>query len=69
MMIDTKKHFLEVSEAAEILNVSVATVRRMFDAGILIGFRLPGGQHRRIATASLREFLNSEAKPRNGKDQ
>lgn len=52
-------NYLEVAEAAQMLNVSPATIRRMFDAGILRGFRLPGGEHRRISLASLREFIAS----------
>ena len=63
MAIDTTKHFLEVAEAANILNVSPSTVRRMFDEGILTGFRLPGGSHRRIATDSVFEFINPTKKP------
>ena len=59
MMIYQEKNYIEVAEAAAILNVSPATVRRMFDTGTLTGFRLPGGEHRRISIASLQAFLRS----------
>jgi excisionase family DNA binding protein len=52
-----RDEFLEVAEAAAWLGVSESTIRRMFDAGILAGFRLPGGLHRRISLASLRAFV------------
>jgi excisionase family DNA binding protein len=64
MMIYTENSYIEVAEAAAILNVSPATVRRMFDAGILRGFRLPGGEHRRISILSLNEFLKSGDTPK-----
>ena len=63
MMIQEQPRYIEVAEAADILNVSPATVRRMFDAGILSGFRLPGGEHRRIARASIVAFLERQQRP------
>ena len=54
-----ESNYLEVDEAAQMLNVSPATIRRMFDSGILRGFRLPGGKHRRISTVSIKAFVNS----------
>ena len=62
-MIDTTKHYLEVAEAADILNVSPATVRRLFDAGLLRGFRLPMGNHRRISSESVFAFANQQTAP------
>jgi excisionase family DNA binding protein len=64
MMIYVEKNYIEVAEAAQMLNVSPATVRRMFDAGILRGFRLPGGEHRRISLASLQAFVTSGDTPK-----
>lgn len=58
MQIDTSKHFLEPQEAADILSCSASTVRRMFDTGVLRGYRLPGGKHRRIETASVFDYCN-----------
>lgn len=57
MKSESESSYIEVTAAAQMLNVSPATIRRMFDAGILRGFRLPGGAHRRISVESLREFL------------
>lgn len=48
-----QKDYLTIQEAAELLNVSTSSVRRMFDVGMLTGFRLPGGNHRRISRASV----------------
>ena len=40
---------LTVSEAARLLGVSPTTVRRMLDAGVIRGWRIPiGTRHRRI---------------------
>ena len=64
MMIHQETNYIEVAEAAQMLNVSPAKIRSMFDAGILRGFRLPGGEHRRISVASLREFATSGDTPK-----
>lgn len=64
MMKYSESNYIEVAEAAQMLNVSPATIRRMFDAGILRGFRLPGGEHRRISMGSLREFLANGDAPK-----
>jgi excisionase family DNA binding protein len=58
-MIYIEKNYLETTEAAVMLNVSSATVRRLFDAGILSGFRIPGGEHRRISLLSVLAFKKS----------
>lgn len=51
------KRYFTISEAAELLNLSPATVRRMFDNGQLQGFRIPGGKHRRISKTSVMATL------------
>lgn len=51
------KRYFTISEAAELLNLSPATVRRMFDNGQLQGFRIPGGNHRRISKSSVMFLL------------
>jgi len=48
--------YLTVHEAAEALRLSVSTVRRLFDTGVLTGFRVPGGEHRRIDRNSVLEL-------------
>ena len=47
-----------VSQAAERLGVSIATVRRWSNAGFLHGTRTPGGQ-RRFTQQQLDEFVAS----------
>ena len=49
---------LTVSQAAEELGVSIATVRRWSNAGHLDGYRTPGGQ-RRFTQEQLDAFLES----------
>jgi excisionase family DNA binding protein len=49
---------LTVSQAAEELGVSIATVRRWSNSGHLQGYRTPGGQ-RRFTQEQLDEFVAS----------
>jgi excisionase family DNA binding protein len=46
---------ISIEDAAELLEVSPNTVRRLFDAGKLRGHRLPKG-HRRILRKSVEEL-------------
>jgi excisionase family DNA binding protein len=48
---------LTISEAARHLGVSLSTVRRWSDAGVLPSYRTPGGQ-RRYNREQLESFLN-----------
>lgn len=57
-----KVNGLPAGDAAEVLDVSVKTVGRYFDQGILSGHTLPGGQ-RRISIASLRSLAISRSVP------
>jgi excisionase family DNA binding protein len=57
-MID--KRYYTIKEAATILNLAPATIRRMFDNGQLQGFRIPGGNHRRISRASVIDLLHKQ---------
>ena len=56
---------LTVSQAAEELGVSIATVRRWSNAGHLDGYRTPGGQ-RRFTQEQLDAFLESLKPKSNG---
>jgi len=47
---------LSISEAARVLGVSLSTVRRWSDAGVLPSYRTPGGQ-RRFSRDQLEDFL------------
>lgn len=49
---------LTTSQAAQALGVSMATVRRWSDAGVLPGYRTPGGQ-RRFSREQIDEFVRS----------
>ena len=49
---------LSISEAARVLGVSLSTVRRWSDAGVLPSYRTPGGQ-RRYSREQLESFLRS----------
>jgi excisionase family DNA binding protein len=60
--MDTSQRFLNVSEAAEFLGVSAASLRKWSDQGIVPVYRTPGGQ-RRYAPQDLEEFLASMRQP------
>ncbi len=62
----TPRLALTVSQAADELGVSIATVRRWSNAGHLQGYRTPGGQ-RRYTPEQLDAFVNS-LRPREPKD-
>jgi excisionase family DNA binding protein len=49
---------LSISEAARMLGVSLSTVRRWSDSGVLPSYRTPGGQ-RRYNREQLEGFLRS----------
>jgi excisionase family DNA binding protein len=49
---------LSISQAARLLGVSLSTVRRWSDAGVLPSYRTPGGQ-RRYSREQLDLFLAS----------
>ena len=42
----SKKSFLTASEAAKILNVSIATLKKFIALGKIKSFKTPGGHHR-----------------------
>lgn len=70
----TSTNFVNTSGAAEYLGISVSTLYRMIDKGILIPIKTPGGQ-RRFDVSELEQYL-SESKqiiapqnPRKGKAQ
>lgn len=50
--------FVTVGFAADLLGVSVSTVRALLEAGDLDGYTLPSG-HRRVRYASLRALLDT----------
>jgi excisionase family DNA binding protein len=54
--------FLNVSEAADFLGVSAASLRKWSDQGLVPVYRTPGGQ-RRYSPGDLDEFLASMRQP------
>jgi transcriptional repressor of dcmA and dcmR len=61
-MQTTTQRFLNVSEAAELLGVSAASLRKWSDQGLLSVYRTPGGQ-RRYDPVDLDQFLASMRQP------
>ncbi len=60
--LSTKRVFT-TGEAAAICKVSQQTIIRCFDAGRLIGFRVPGSKFRRIPRDELLRFMRSNSIP------
>lgn len=50
-------------EAARICQLSQTTIIRLFDSGMIVGFRVPGSGFRRIPHAELDRFLTEHALP------
>ena len=50
-------------EAAHICNLSQTTIIRLFDSGMLRGYRVPGSRFRRISHEALERFLIDHALP------
>ena len=63
--MEASQRFLNVSEAAEFLGVSAASLRKWSDQGIVPVYRTPGGQ-RRYAPEDLEQFLASMRQPSPG---
>jgi excisionase family DNA binding protein len=60
--MEASQRFLNVSEAAEFLGVSAASLRKWSDQGIVQVYRTPGGQ-RRYSPDDLERFLASMRQP------
>ena len=58
--LDAPKRFISTFDAARTCGVSVFSVQRWFDEGLLIGAKLPGGR-RLIDPASLDQFMRKHA--------
>ena len=57
------KDVYTTGEAAEVCKVSQQTIIRCFDAGRLMGFRVPGSKFRRIPREALIKFMKENAIP------
>lgn len=64
--MEATQRFLNVSEAADLLGVSAASLRKWSDQGLVPVYRTPGGQ-RRYAPGDLEEFLASMRQPATNK--
>lgn len=53
---------MTTGQAATALGVSQQTVIRMFDAGLLKGYRVPGSKFRRILTSEVERVLRDRVK-------
>jgi excisionase family DNA binding protein len=60
--MEASQRFLNVSEAADFLGVSAASLRKWSDQGLVPVYRTPGGQ-RRYSPTDLEEFLASMRQP------
>lgn len=60
--MEATPRFLNVSEAADFLGVSAASLRKWSDDGLVPVYRTPGGQ-RRFSAADLEVFLESMRQP------
>ena len=57
------KRIFTTGEAAEVCKVSQQTIIRCFDAGRLVGFRVPGSRFRRIPREELIRFMKANDIP------
>lgn len=60
--MEATTRFLNVSEAADFLGVSAASLRKWSDDGLVPVYRTPGGQ-RRFSAGDLEAFLDSMRQP------
>ena len=60
--MEATQRFLNVSEAADFLGVSAASLRKWSDEGLVPVYRTPGGQ-RRFAAEGLERVLESMRQP------
>ena len=58
-----EKQVFTTGEAAEVCKVSQQTIIRCFDAGRLLGFRVPGSRFRRIPREELLRFMRENGIP------
>jgi excisionase family DNA binding protein len=60
------KGYYTTSQAAKICSISHRTVAKLFDAGVIKGYRLPGSGFRRIPEKELLSFIASCGMPASG---
>ena len=57
------KSVFTTGEAAKICRVSIHVITRCIDSGLLKGYVVPGGSHRRVSRAALVEFMEKHELP------
>lgn len=57
------KSVFTTGEAAKICRVSIHVITRCIDTGLLQGYVVPGGSHRRVTRESLVEFMQQHKLP------
>lgn len=60
--MEASQKFFNVSEAADFIGVSAASLRKWSDKGLVPVYRTPGGQ-RRYSPGDLEQFLASMRQP------
>ena len=54
---------LTSTDVATTLGVSVSTVNKWFDSGMLAGWLVPGSRHRRFSVVAVRDFAAKHGIP------
>ena len=62
----SSKGYYTTSQAAKICGISHRTIAKLFDAGVIKGYRLPGSGFRRIPEKELLSFIASCGMPASG---
>lgn len=57
------KKVFTTGDVARICNVSVRTVQKWFDEGLLKGYKLPNSKDRRVQAEKLVEFMTKHDMP------
>ncbi len=63
--MDDSRRLLTAKEAAEYLRISLFTLRKIEQQGLILPYRTPGG-HRRYSLQMLNEYLEASRIPPHG---
>jgi len=61
--MENKRETFTTGAVAKVLHVAPRTVSKMFDRGLLSGYRIPGSKDRRITRAQLLVFMRENQIP------
>jgi excisionase family DNA binding protein len=64
--VPSPKGYYTTSQAAKICGISHRTIAKLFDAGVIKGYRLPGSGFRRIPEKELLSFIATCGMPASG---